>query len=315
VNEGFFLEPAQAARMIHANSRNLEVLFPYMIGRDLVEDYRPTRWIIDFAQRDQFEARSYEEPWRHVEENVMPQVIARAEKEKRDTGKDKTRWSRMAKRWWQFRDYMPGTMSAIAPLPRYIMCPRVTKRPIFEFISTQIHPDGATMVFPFSDDYSFGMLQSGIHFLWFRAKCSTLKGDFRYTSDTVFETFPWPQNPTNHQTRAVADAAVALRKLRHETMDKLKFSLRQLYRTLEQPGDNPMREAQARLDATVRAAYGMPDKADPLAFLLDLNLACAAKEKAGDKITPPGLSLPTLEQSIFVTDDCIRSESHPREQL
>ena len=32
----------------------------------------------------------------------------------------------------------------------------------------------------------------------------------------------------------------------------------QLYRTLEQPGDNPLREAHARLDAAVRAAYGMP---------------------------------------------------------
>ena len=26
-------------------------------------------------------------------------------------------------------------------------------------------------------------------------------------------------------------------------------------------------------------------------FLLELNLACAAKEKAGEKITPPGLLL------------------------
>ena len=53
------------------------------------------------------------------------------------------------------------------------------------------------------------------------------------------------------------------------------------------------------------AAYGMPDAADPLAFLLELNLACAAKEKAGEKITPPGLPLPREEQQQFVTEDCI----------
>ena len=229
----------------------------------------------------------------------MQEVIARAEREKRETGKDKTRWSRMAERWWQFRDYMPGTMSAIAPLSRYIMCPRVTKRPIFEFVSTAIHPDGATMVFPLADDYSFGVLQSGIHFLWFRAKCSTLKADFRYTSDTVFDTFPWPQKPTRAQIKALAEAAVALRALRRETMRKLKYSLRDLYRTLEQPGDNPLRDAHARLDAAVRAAYGMPEDADPLAFLLELNLACAAKEKAGEKITPPGLPFPRGSRTSF----------------
>jgi len=64
-------------------------------------------------------------------------------------------------------------------------------------------------------------------------------------------------------------------------MDKLKYSLRQLYRTLEQPGDNPMRDAHARLDTAVRAAYGMPEDVDPLSFLHELNLAFAAKEKSG----------------------------------
>jgi len=45
-------------------------------------------------------------------------------------------------------------------------------------------------VFSFADDYSFGILQSGIHWAWVVAKGSTLKGDQNYTSDTVFDTFP-----------------------------------------------------------------------------------------------------------------------------
>ena len=45
---------------------------------------------------------------------------------------------------------------------------------------------------------------------------------------------------------------------------------------------------------------------DPLAFLLELNLACAAKEKAGEKITAPGLPLPADEQKQFLSDDCIQ---------
>jgi hypothetical protein len=146
-----------------------------------------------------------------------------------------------------------------------------------------------------------------VHWQWFNARCSTLGKTFRYTSDTVFDTFPWPQKPTRRHIEAVATAALALRALRHNTARKLNCSMRDLYRILEQPGENPLRDAHAKLDTAVRAAYGMPDDADPLAFLLELNLSCAAKEKAGEKITPPGLSLPPDEHITFITDDCIQA--------
>ena len=55
----------------------------------------------------------------------------------------------------------------------------------------------------------------------------------------------------------------------------------------------------------MRAAYGMDAAADPLAFLLALNLALAAQEHAGAKVTPPGLPLSETEPAAFITDDCI----------
>lgn len=55
-----------------------------------------------------------------------------------------------------------------------------------------------------------------------------------------------------------------------------------------------------------RAAYAMPQDADILTFLLDLNQSCAAQEAAGERITPPGLLLPVEEHGEFVTEDCIR---------
>jgi hypothetical protein len=81
--------------------------------------------------------------------------------------------------------------------------------------------------------------------------------------------------------------------------------LRDLYRSLEEPGANPLRDAHARLDTAVRAAYGMPASADPLAFLLELNLALAEKEKKGEPITPPGLPLPPADHAAYITDDCV----------
>ena len=104
----------------------------------------------------------------------------------------------------------------------------------------------------------------------------------------------------------MANEAVALRQLRREVMAKMDWSLRDLYRTLEEPGSNPLRDAQAKLDAAVRAAYAVPKNADILAFLLNLNQSCAAREAAGEAITPPGLPLPVEEHAAFITTDCIR---------
>ena len=316
-NDGFYVPEHTAKKWFVRDPRNREVVFPYMIGRDLLEQSQPSRLIVDFGQIDQIAAASYKEPFAWLKANVMPDVLAKAEAEKLTTGKLTTRWTRVADRWWQFRDYQPGTMRAIAAIPRYVACSRVSKRPIFEFVASEVHPDNTLVVFPLSDDYSFGILQSGVHFAWFRARCSSLKGDYRYTSDTVFDAFPWPQSPTAAQCRAVADAAVALRALRRDLMAAHGLSLRALYRTLETPGKNPLRVAQDALDRAVRAAYGMPADADPLAFLLNLNLGLAAIEgepsppgegRVGVRgtVTPPGLPAWIEDRDAYVTDDCIR---------
>jgi len=307
-HDGFMISEDEAKEMIRNSPRNKEVLRPFLVGREFLVGTELDRWVIDFQTKDLFEARRYALPFAHIETYVLPHVQKLAaherEKTKKQTGQDQ-HW---LKKWWQHFRPRAELIGQITKLPRYIVCSRVTKRPIFVFLSPEIRPGDALSCFAFSDDYSFGILQSDVHWRWFIATCSKLKGDFRYTPESVFDTFPWPQKSSREQITAVAEAAVALRALRRETMGKLNYSLRDLYRTLEQPGDNPLRDAHARLDAAVRAAYGMSDAADPLAFLLELNLACAVKEKVGEKITPPGLPLPNAQRSAFVTNDCIRIE-------
>ena len=310
-HEGFMISEHEARQMITNSARNKEVLWPFLVGREFLIGAELNRWVIDFQTRDLFEARSYVLPFAHVESQVLPHVQKLAAREKQKTRKESGQDQNWLKKWWQHFRPRAELIEQIAELPRYIVCSRVTKRPIFVFLSPEIRPGDALSCFTFSDDYSFGILQSETHWLWFRGKCSRLKGDFRYTPDTVFDTFPWPQRPRREQIRAVAEAAVALRALRRDTIQKLNCSLRHLYRTLEQPDDNPLRDAHARLDAAVRAAYGMPGTVDPLAFLLELNLSCAAKEKAGEKITAPGLPLPRNQHAEFVTLDCIEAVSTP----
>ena len=132
-------------------------------------------------------------------------------------------------------------LSVITPLPRFLACAYVTKRPIFMFVSSAIRPSNLIQVFGFAGDYSFGVLQSHVHWLWFITKCGKLKSDFRYSAESVFDTFPWPQAATGKQIDAVAAAAREVRRVRAEALPKLKGGLRALYRTLELPGANPLR--------------------------------------------------------------------------
>ena len=94
-------------------------------------------------------------------------------------------------------------------------------RSILDFIPSTSHPDTTLIVFAFPRDYSFGILQSGIHWEWFKARCSTLESRLRYTSDSVFDAFPWPRSPTREQIAEVVDAAVLVRALRRKIMGKL----------------------------------------------------------------------------------------------
>src|SRR5439155_7310502 len=138
--------------------------------------------------------------------------------------------------WWQHFRCRKEMVDAIERLSRYIVCSDTTKRPIFDFVDPAIRPDHKLRVFAFEDDYSFSILQSHAHWLWFVTKCSKLKSDYNYTSSSVFDPFPWPQSPTKAQIDAVASAGREVRRVRAEALKTITGGLRAVYRTLELPG-------------------------------------------------------------------------------
>jgi hypothetical protein len=277
-----------------------------MIGRDLVRDGRPTRWVIDFQKRTILEARSFPEPFRIVEDAVLPHIREYAERERLESGQDVGQDQTWLKSWWQHFRCRKELVDLVKGTGRFIVCSGVTKRPIFCFIDSEIRPDHALFAFAFEDDYSFGVLQSNAHWQWFVAKCSKFKSDFRYTPESVFDTFPWPQSPTKKQIRAIAAAGVDIREIRNKTLPTMRGGLRALYRTLELPGKNPLKDAHAALDAAVLDAYGFNPKKDLLKQLLDLNLAVAAAIDKGEEVTAPGVPKSYGDPADLITEDCIR---------
>jgi type II restriction/modification system DNA methylase subunit YeeA len=316
-HEGFIVSADETADALQAAGANADVLFRYLTGDDLLSHCPPApqRYVIDFQPRDILAASRYAKLFERLKSTVLPaREGAAAEEEKRNKkaleenakAKLNQHHRNFLNKWWLLSYPRPELIGRIATLPRYIACARVTKRPVFEFVHRSIRPSDALQVFTLADDYSFGILQSDIHWDWFVARCSTLKGDFRYTSDTVFDTFPWPQSPSLVQATKVAEAAVSLRQLRRKIMAENDWSLRELYRTLELPGQNPLKTAHEKLDAAVRAAYGMKAKDDPLAFLLALNGELADREASMKPIIGPGLPPAVKDAAGFITGDCIR---------
>ncbi len=86
------------------------------------------------------------------------------------------------------------------------------------------------------------------------------------------------------------------------------FGLRALYRTLEFPGANPLKDAHAALDIAVLAAYGFSAKKDLLAQLLALNQQVAAKVEKGEPVMPPGVPKNYSDAKKLVTEDCIKPQ-------
>lgn len=317
-HEGFLLPSDEARLLLAKEPKAAEVVFPFLITDDLIGTHtgKPTRYVVDFGKRDIHQAQGYKALFKRVESRVLPDREAAAEKErlqneeaKRDNAKGKLAkdHANALDKWWLLFRSRGDMLAAINARPRYIACGRVTRRPIFAFLHPEIHPNDSLAVFPLADDYSFGILQSGIHWQWFTQRCSTMKADWRYTSNTVFDSFPWPQQPSLVAIKAVSSAGVALRKLRAELLVKHELTLRSLYKTLDKPGSNPMKEAQAKLDDAVRHAYGMAKTDDAVGYLLQLNLKLAALEKNGEMIVGPGLPATVTKADDFITTDCLRA--------
>jgi hypothetical protein len=320
---GFLLTSAEAATMARSSARVRDVLFPYLIADDFLSTVppQPKRFVIDFGSRTVLEAKTFALPFDRLKELVLPERERKAAEEEGRNAEAQSDNARahvnhhhrnFLRRWWLHSYGRPSLMGKLRPLPRYIACGRVTKRPIFVFVSSEINPNDALQVFTFADDYSFGILQSDTHWRWFVERCSTLKGDFRYTSNTVYDSFPWPQEPSPEQVRAVANAAVSLRQVRDAAMSEHGFTLREMYRTLELPGDNPLKTAHTALNAAVRAAYDMPRKANVLEFLFALNQEVARREVSMQQVLGPGLPTFVKDKTKFVTSDCIPAPAMPR---
>lgn len=303
---GFVLTATEKHALVKKDQSSEKVIFPYLIGREVVSgDGSPRRYIIDFGTKDLISAKKFDAAFKRIEETVLEDIETRANEEDANESARKQHLDK----WWQHWRHRSDMKAAIGKLSgRYIAGSRTQRWPfVFCFMDADVLPGDKMQVFAFDDDYSFGVIQGAPHLLWYRAKAARLKNeeDYNYSAESVFDTYPWPQQPTTNEVLAVAAAGREIRRIRADVLPSIRGGLRGIYHTLELPGKNALRDAHEALDKAVMEAYGFSAKKDTLQQLLNLNREVGTRLSSKLPVTPPGAPKNFPKPARLITDDCL----------
>ncbi len=223
---------------------NSDVVKPSLNGAQILRRTHES-FVIDFGlEEDVTKASRYEIPFEYVRKHIYPLREGRRE-------------VRQRRFWWLHARPSPRYRQALRELKRYIVTPVVSKHRVFVWMDTSWLVDHATVVFPRSDDFFFGILHSKVHESWARELATQVRereSGLRYTGSTCFETFPFPQASEVRQA-AIAEAAKELDQLRSNWLNPPEWTREGV---LEFPGsvDGPwarfVHEPDARGIGTVR---------------------------------------------------------------
>ncbi|MBB6099406.1 hypothetical protein HNR42_002847 [Deinobacterium chartae] len=272
---GFVLSNDEAQRMLDADPRNAEVIFPYLNGEDLNSDpeQRPSRWVINFWDWPEERAMTYQLPYERVRNLVKP------ERDKLNQGNADGRRRRAF--WWRYGRDATGLYHAIGrghhferhpegweseqvPLDRLIVTSLVGKYSTFSFASPTYIYSHALGVIASDRTSLYSILNSTVHSIWSRFQGSYMKTDLRYTPSDVFETFPHPSAPTEQALAELDDVGHYLENIRTDTMRILQIGSTVLYNLVHSQDNRDeqidrVRQIHKALDEACLKLYGWDD--------------------------------------------------------
>jgi hypothetical protein len=167
----------------------------------------------------------------------------------------------------------------------YIVIPSVSseKRKYIPigFMPSNVIASNLCLIIPNATLYHFGILTSEFHMAWVKTTCGRLKSDYRYSNSIVYNNFPWPENPTDKQIKAIEEKAQAVLDARAAFPNS---SLADLYSPLTMPP--ALVKAHNDLDKAVDAAYSkqaFTSEAKRMEFLFELYEKYTAGLFGGEK--------------------------------
>ena len=119
-----------------------------------------------------------------------------------------------------------------------------------DYITPDIIVNGCALIIPNANLYMFGIITSNVHNSWIRTIAGRMKSDPVYSSQIVYNNFPWC-NPSKDQMKKIESTAKMILDARHKYSNN---SLADLYDELTMPPE--LRKAHQENDKAVMEAYG-----------------------------------------------------------
>ena len=140
------------------------------------------------------------------------------------------------------------------PKTRYMLVPQHTSQlrryvPFGYFSPNHIVHNSCSAI-PDATLYHFGVLSSEMHMAWVKTVCGRIKSDYRYSTNLVYNNYPWPAVVTDKQRVAVEAAAQAVLDARAQFPTS---TLADLYDPLTMPA--PLLKSHQELDRAVDRCY------------------------------------------------------------
>ncbi len=253
---GFTITKDQARRLIDSNTYNRNVLFQYINAEDFCNrpDMSPRRWIVNFSDLSEEEARKYSDCFKIILDLVKPE-----RQRLNSSGKYALR-KPLPQRWWQYADKRPALYRALSTQSSAIAMPMVSKYSIPIRLPASYIFSNALAVFATESDDLYGIISSNIHRAWSRSRGSTMRNDSRYTPTDCFETFPLPRPMSS----SIGVVMLRMHEHRASLMQGNEQGLTTMYNRMHAPdecdhGVCELRELHTELDNAVVAAYGWND--------------------------------------------------------
>lgn len=245
---GFTLSVHEAQRLIAKDSKNAEILFPYINGEDLNSSTQqsPSRWIINFFDWEIEKAKTYKDCFDIVHEKVKPQRDLVNRKVYREI-------------WWQYAEKQKSLYESLKSLDKVIVVGLTSKYHSFVFEPTNMVFDQTLIVFLFTDFGHFAMLQTSLHTEWVLKYGSTLETRPRYTPTDCFHTFPFPRD-----VNSLHDIGREYYEQRRQLMLSRQEGLTSTYNRFHNPKESTedvvrLRELHIQMDKAVLITYGWDD--------------------------------------------------------
>jgi hypothetical protein len=248
--------------LIAKNACNSERIFPYINGADVNDhpEHKHHKYIINFGQMTECEARRWPDLFTLVEERVKPARLAQNREAR-------------ARYWWRFAETAPRLYQTIDGMKRVVVRSLTsTNFPTFTFLPGNMVYDQTLIVFAFESHAALAALCSRCHESWAVFFGGTMKDDPRYNVDDCFKTYPFPLN--FESGRSLEDVGNTYYVFRAALMVRNNEGLTKTYNRFQDPDERSpdilrLRELHAAMDRAVLDAYDWTDLKPTCEFLLD----------------------------------------------